>query len=351
MHALAVELRPGTEGQVAEAVEPAWPGRRAGSTSAGCSSATSSSSSSARGSSAGLGDDGVADLPVAPGKRPGADGRADLDALHATVEQDGQRADRGPQRGVPVDGRHGRSVDEMRADLQGGLAQAAAAAVRGIRRGQCEEAIVGDALGTLEEGPAGDDREVVAQARQRARARPEQAGMVALGLLGRLATAHDDGVEGLVEAGLAEGDEVRLGAVEALRDVPAGAREGALQEQPGLGRGGHEAGARCAPRAHLETRPVPPALHGPGHRGVDPGDTPGQVLEQHLRLDAGRHRGRGEHAVAALDRGHERGCGGGRAAIEREEGRGVPGHSVDGSRVAAFRRRGRPLPRAPRAGR
>ena len=47
----------------------------------------------------------------------------------------------------------------------------------------------------------------------------------------------------------------------------------------------------------------------------------------------GRRSGRGEHAVAAIDGGDERGRGADRAAVEREEGRSVLGHATDGSRA------------------
>ena len=87
----------------------------------------------------------------------------------------------------------------------------------GLRGGQREQALVGDGLGTLHEGAAGHDGEVVAQPSRAIRHAARATRLVALLHLGVIAHAHGDGVDVRVEAGLAERDEVGSGPKTARR--------------------------------------------------------------------------------------------------------------------------------------
>ena len=166
-----------------------------------------------------------------------------------------------------------------------------------------------------------------------------------------VAATHGDRVDRRIEAGLPEGDEVGLGAEEARRDVPAGACEGTLHRPARLRGGGHEADAwrraRCAPRGG--TSPASPAASRPRRHPSARRARPGPRGATSARPTPARRRRRAAGSgLRRARRASPRCVTVPRSSVKNE---GASWVTRDGSRPALFRRRGRPPPRAPRAGR
>ena len=188
-----------------------------------------------------------------------------------------------------------------------------------LGRGQREQAILGERLGTLREGAAGHDGEVVAHRRDRDDERPDRPHRRALIVIGGVGDADDDRVDLEVEAGLTDRQDVRSRAEMARSDVPARTGERLLEIHARPIGGRDDDRAARTHRPHLDARPAMPALRRRDGRRIGPRDAPGEVLEDRVDVHIVGRAARREESRTAFERTDERDGRPDRPAVERVE--------------------------------
>ena len=243
----------GCEDQLAQAVERAWPGRPPRTTSAGSPRRPRRRRGASRGSRPAVARTAWRSSPSAPARvREPAAAPTSMPStrLPSSTASDATRPAQGGAAlltgHVPATRGGGRPVRRPGKSGDDGPWRTGSGA------GKREEPVIGDALRTLDEGTAGDDGEVVAQARQRPGTRPEEACAITLLRVGLTrAPATTTASRPGSQAGTAEGERSGSGPKKRAPTCQPRAVKARSRRPPVSDVSRHQAGARrprrCAP--------------------------------------------------------------------------------------------------------